>query len=276
MTRPAGSGTPLSSEVAEHLPFLRRYARALTGSQSSGDAYVAAVLEALIADMSLVEGASDARVGLYRAFQRMWESAAPEAAAPVEAEAGAGEAGREAVVHERLSRLAGPSRQALLLCEVEGFAPEQTAEILRCTTEEVRDLLARALDDLSSQTRARALIIEDEPIIAMDVENILTGLGHEVVDTAATRDEAVEIAQRERPDLILADIRLADGSSGIDAVRDILSEMTAPVIFVTAYPERLLTGERPEPTYLITKPFETATLRAAVSQALFFANERTA
>jgi len=74
----------------------------------------------------------------------------------------------------------------------------------------------------------------------------------------------------ERPDLVLADIQLADGSSGIDAVRDILAAYTAPVIFITAYPDRLLTGARPEPTFLISKPFQTETVQAAVSQALFF------
>ncbi|MGM0584921.1 MAG: response regulator [Pseudomonadota bacterium] len=260
----------LSSEVAEHLPYLRRYARALTGSQESGDAHVAALLEALIAEPGLAEGASEPKAGLYRAFHRLWESTGP-AADGEEAGADAGGGGPEAVVQGRLSKLAGPARQALLLSEVEGFAPGQVAEILGVTQAEAGRLLADAVAELDRQTRSRALIIEDEPVIAMDVEAILDGMGHQVIDVAATREEAVAIARRERPDLILADIRLADGSSGIDAVQDILGFADAPVIFVTAYPERLLTGARPEPTYLITKPFETASLRAAVSQALFFA-----
>ena len=58
--------------------------------------------------------------------------------------------------------------------------------------------------------------------------------------------------------------------SGIDAVKDILSEFSVPVIFITAFPERLLTGERPEPTFLITKPFQRSTVKAAIAQALFF------
>ena len=57
---------------------------------------------------------------------------------------------------------------------------------------------------------------------------------------------------------------------GIDAVKDILAEFSVPVIFITAFPERLLTGTRPEPTFLITKPFQRATVKAAISQALFF------
>ena len=87
---------------------------------------------------------------------------------------------------------------------------------------------------------------------------------------AVTRDEAVKMVGEERPGLVLADIQLADDSSGIDAVKDILAQFSVPVIFITAFPERLLTGERPEPTFLITKPFERSTVKAAISQALFF------
>jgi CheY-like chemotaxis protein len=85
-----------------------------------------------------------------------------------------------------------------------------------------------------------------------------------------TRDEAVAQALARRPGLVLADIQLADDSSGIDAVKDILHEFSVPVIFITAFPERLLTGERPEPTFLITKPFQRSTVKAAIAQALFF------
>jgi len=114
------------------------------------------------------------------------------------------------------------------------------------------------------------LIIEDEPVIAADIEALVRELGHKVVDIAATRTEAVEAAARHRPGLVLADIQLADGSSGIDAVKDILGKFDVPVIFITAFPERLLTGERPEPTFLITKPFQPETVKAAIGQALFF------
>ena len=87
---------------------------------------------------------------------------------------------------------------------------------------------------------------------------------------ARTHSEAVELYHRTSPRMVLADIQLADGSSGIDAVNDILMNHAVPVIFITAFPERLLTGERPEPTFLITKPFQPETVKAAISQALFF------
>jgi CheY-like chemotaxis protein len=102
------------------------------------------------------------------------------------------------------------------------------------------------------------------------LSDLVTGAGHDVCAVEATASSAVAAAKRERPDLVLADIQLADGSSGIDAVKEILASFEVPVIFITAFPDRLLTGERPEPTFLITKPYSPDMVRAAVSQALFF------
>jgi CheY-like chemotaxis protein len=76
--------------------------------------------------------------------------------------------------------------------------------------------------------------------------------------------------EKKKPGLVLADIQLADGSSGLDAVNEMLKSFSVPVVFITAYPERLLTGERPEPAFLITKPFQPETVKAVISQALFF------
>jgi CheY-like chemotaxis protein len=131
-----------------------------------------------------------------------------------------------------------------------------------------------AIEEIDRESSTSVLIIEDEPLISMQLEDLVRSLGHDVCGMAATRTQAREIAQRETPGLVLADIQLADGSSGLDAVDDILKLVDVPVIFITAYPERLLTGDRPEPTYLITKPFQEATVRAAISQALFFGSSR--
>ncbi len=95
-------------------------------------------------------------------------------------------------------------------------------------------------------------------------------MGNHVVGIATTHEEAVTLFNERQPSIVLADIQLADGSSGIDAVNEILAGSDVPVIFITAFPERLLTGERPEPTFLITKPFQRATVKAAIAQALFF------
>jgi CheY-like chemotaxis protein len=142
------------------------------------------------------------------------------------------------------------------------------------TVAEVEALVAAAVTDIEREQTTSVLIIEDEPLIAMQLEDLVTRLGHTVSGTAATRTQARAAVAEAMPGLVLADIQLADGSSGLDAVDDILSVGTMPVIFITAYPERLLTGDRPEPTYLVTKPFQEATVRAAISQALFFGSTR--
>ncbi|ARS27432.1 response regulator [Sphingomonas sp. KC8] len=255
----------LGQELAPHLPFLRRYARALTGSQAHGDAYVRAALEAIVAAPGDFPRDVDARLGLYRTFQRIWASA------NADGDAGAAAGGdRELIAQARLAQVTPLSRQALLLTAMEGFTSEDAAYLIDVSPAEVDELVAGALAEIERQTRAEVLIIEDEPIIAMDLETIVRDLGHGVTGVAVTRDEAVAQALAQRPGLVLADIQLADDSSGIDAVKDILAEFPVPVIFITAFPERLLTGERPEPTFLITKPFQRSTVKAAIAQALFF------
>ena len=255
----------LGQQLAPHLPFVRRYARALTGSQTHGDSYVRTTLEAIVAAPDEFPTDVDARLGLYRFFQAIWDTAAVE----IHDDDGS-ENERSALAKARLSRMTPRSRQALLLTAMEGFTAEDAGYLIGCDREEVDRLVAEALADIESQTRATVLIIEDEPMIAMDLESIVRDLGHEVAGVAVTADEAVALAKSTRPGLVLADIQLADNSSGIDAVRDILGEFQVPVIFITAFPERLLTGERPEPTFLITKPFQRPTVKAAIAQALFF------
>ena len=258
----------LGQQLAPHLPVLRRYGRALTGSQSHGDRYVRATLEAIVAAPAEFPRDVDPRLGLYRMFQAIWASTNYDET-PENAGADAG-SDQEAIARARLARMTPLSRQALLLTAMEGFTPEDTAYLIEVEPSEVEALVNEALAEIEKQTRARVLIIEDEPIIAMDIETIVRDLGHEVTGVAVTRDEAVALAMEDRPGLVLADIQLADDSSGIDAVKDILAEFQVPVIFITAFPERLLTGERPEPTFLITKPFQRSTVKAAISQALFF------
>ena len=258
-----GSYMSLAREIAPHLPLLRRYARALTGAQDSGDAFVAAALEAIVASPEEFPRHLDPRTGLYLTFHRIWSSGNVE----VDAE----EPARGArMAQERLRALSPLTRQALLLTTLENFTVQETGEILGRSSEEVSALIDEALEELDAQTKARILIIEDEAVIAMDLSDLVTGAGHSVCAVEDTASKAVAAAKRERPDLVLADIQLADGSSGIDAVKEILASFDVPVIFITAFPDRLLTGERPEPTFLITKPYSPDMVRAAVSQALFF------
>jgi DNA-binding LytR/AlgR family response regulator len=153
---------------------------------------------------------------------------------------------------------------------MENFTPEEAAAVLEVSDTELNQLVHQAGREMAEQTATDVLIIEDEPLIAIDLETIMTSLGHKVVSTARTHGEALAAVQNGRPGLVLADINLADGSSGLDAVNDLLKVFQAPVIFITAYPELLLTGERPEPAFLITKPFQHEMVKAIASQALFF------
>ncbi|WP_346898765.1 response regulator [uncultured Roseibium sp.] len=254
----------LSTRVAPHLPFLRRYARAVTGTQKSGDAYVAAALETLIADVGSFPETSSDRVSVYKLFASLYGSTqidVPESESPYAWEKRAS---------TNLAMLPSPARQAFLLTSVEGFSHAETGEILSVSTDRIDELLTEAAEGISRQIATEIMIIEDEPLIAMDIEHIVQELGHQVTGIARTHKEAVELFNRTQPKMVLADIQLADGSSGIDAVRDILQANDIPVIFITAFPERLLTGERPEPTFLITKPFNPEMVKALISQALFF------
>ena len=262
----------LGQQVAVNLPFLRRYARALSGSQATGDAFVRATLEAALADDELKRSLEHGRVPLYRAFHKVWASAYLDAAPRGSGAVPSGD--HEAGAQASLGTVTPLNRQALLLTTLEDFSPAQAGQIMDLATEEVEALVAEAVSEIDREQATSVLIIEDEPLISMQLEDLVTGLGHKVCGTAATRTQAVESVEKTRPGLVLADIQLADGSSGLDAVDDILAIETVPVIFITAYPERLLTGDRPEPTYLVTKPFQEKTVRAAISQALFFGSSR--
>jgi CheY-like chemotaxis protein/DNA-directed RNA polymerase specialized sigma24 family protein len=260
---------PIGDQITTNLPYLRRYARALTGTQASGDAFVRATLEAALADDDLRAALADGRVPLYRAFTKLWTSASLEVVG-----AGAAEGVHEAAAQERLAHVTPPNRQALLLTTIEEFSIEEAAEIMDISPDEVAELASEAIREIERDSVTGVLIIEDEPLISMQLEDIVRSLGHDVVGTAATRTQAQQVIAEQRPGLVLADIQLADGSSGLDAVDDILAVGDLPVIFITAFPERLLTGDRPEPTYLVTKPFQEASVRAAISQALFFGSSR--
>jgi CheY-like chemotaxis protein len=254
----------MSSRIAPHIPYLRRYARALSGSQASGDAYVAAVLEALIAEPSLFNTDEPPRISLYKLFSSLWQSV------DVNIHEDAPASAWEERATKNLRAISPLPRQAFLLVAVEGFTTEEAASILRVGEREFSELIDQASSDIGRQVSTNIMIIEDEPLIAMDIEQMVETLGHSVTGIARTHKEAIALFEKQRPGMVLADIQLADGSSGIDAVNDILQKVAVPVIFITAFPERLLTGERPEPTFLVTKPFNPDMVKALISQALFF------
>ncbi len=257
----------LASAIGTELPFLRRYARALTGDQESGDKYAAATLEAILEDQSWIDPNKPMKLSLFKAFSSIWKSSG----STIAAEDTLSE--REARAQKHLSELTQNTREALLLRSIERFSTSEIAEIVEVDEAEVSELLEIARHEMQQSIQGRVMVIEDEAIIAMDISGIVELMGHEVTGVARTRDGAVKLANQQPPDLILADIQLADKSSGIDAVNDIFAQMgERPVVFITAFPERLLTGERPEPAFLITKPYTEDQVQSAVSQAMFFAS----
>ncbi|HEX4712282.1 response regulator, partial [Phenylobacterium sp.] len=224
--------------------------------------YVRVALEAMTSGDRAPDPAMSAKVALYHALHAVLQRATgrPRRSKP----------GSAMTPDQRLALISPAARQAFLLTALEGFTPSETAQILGVDFGEIGALIAAAQAEIDAELATDVLIIEDEPVIAADIEALVSELGHRVLDIATTRSEALEAVARARPGLVLADIQLADGSSGIDAVKDILARFDVPVIFITAFPERLLTGERPEPTFLITKPFQPETVKAAIGQALFF------
>jgi CheY-like chemotaxis protein len=253
----------IAKEIAPHLPYLRRFARALSGTQASGDAYVVAMLEALVLDPASFPRDIDPRLGLYRTFLKLWSSVSLNTTGPIP------EFDRSSA-ERNLEALTPRPRQAFLLRTVEGFSIDEVAAIMGVGAAQASALVQAAGQEIAEQVATDVLIIEDEPIIALDIETMVEELGHTVTGVARTHREAIALVGKKRPGLVLADIQLADGSSGLDAVNEILSSIDVPVIFITAYPERLLTGDRPEPAFLITKPFQPEAVKAAISQALFF------
>ncbi|MCA8900646.1 MAG: response regulator [Hyphomonas sp.] len=247
----------LADLISGDLPYLRRYARALLGTRAAGDDAVEAMLETKILFL-IEEGRSPtSRTALFRALDETIMEELTE-----------GRLNQE--MSKILKVMTADEHRALLLTAVEGFSVHETAEILGSTTEFVEVTLKQAEGSLKSALATSVLIIEDEALIATMLSRLVREAGHTVVGVATTREDAVRLARGREFGLILSDEVLADGSSGSAAVTDILSETQAdvPVVFITAFPKRLLQGLADEPAYLISKPFQPQQVRAVAEQAV--------
>lgn len=265
-----------STEIVKHLPYLRRYARALLGAQDRGDEYVRVALETYLAEPSRFSGTADIRLQLFSLFHDVWTVIAPEAGTDESLEWAGEWAGGTAGDKppgdgppvRGVGMLPPRQRQVLLLISLEGFSFDEVAHIVKIDHDEIRRDLDLSRAEMARITKVRVLIIEDEPLIAEDIAGLVGDMGHQVVGSAAREQEALALAEERRPELILADIQLKGGDSGIRAVQSILRSANVPVIFITGFPERLLTGEQLEPAFLVSKPFEPEVLKAAIGQAL--------
>lgn len=258
----------LADNIGAALPYLRRYARALTGSRETGDYYAAATLEAILDDTSTFDPALDPKVALFKTFHLIWTSTG----APVDMAAQSDATGLAAKAHAHLSRLTTNTREALLLHTIEEFPYDAIAQIMEIDRDEAGDLVSIAYSEMAQASTGKVMIVEDEAIIALDLETIVAQMGHRVTGVARTESEALALAEAEPFDLLISDIHLADGTSGIHAALRITeTQGPHPTIFVTAFPERLLTGEGLEPAFVISKPYTDNQIRSAISQAMFFA-----
>jgi CheY-like chemotaxis protein/DNA-directed RNA polymerase specialized sigma24 family protein len=252
----------VSEAITRTLPFLRRYARAVTGSQQQGDEWVRLCAEVAVQQPDLIAEAEDTKLGVFALFHRLRQPFGD-----MEDAASGGESVRGRL-KESLTEMAPMQRQVLLLTVLEGFTVSDAAHILGVSTDAAERSLEEARRELQRVASVRILVIEDEAVIALDVADIVRNAGHEVVGIAATEKAAIELAKKHSPHLVLADIQLRGSDSGISAVNQIMKSMSVPVIFVTGFPERLLTGKQIEPAFVISKPFDPDLLRAAIAQAL--------
>jgi DNA-directed RNA polymerase specialized sigma24 family protein/CheY-like chemotaxis protein len=249
--------------IIQYIPYLRRHARLLTGSQVIGDEFVRLCLELVVAEPEWLAG-ENLRVQLFRAFHAAWTKVQ---------ETIAGSSTLAAVelterVRQGLATLPGTERRTIALVVVEEFTYEETAYILGMTVDQVRDSVSKARSELMSRVSIPVLIIEDEQIVASDIARIVEDMGHRIAGMAGSQSQAVALAERLKPGLVLADIRLEDGGDGIAAAQTILETYSVPIVFVTGYPERLLTGSGLEPAFVVAKPFDAEALKVTIAHAL--------
>ena len=252
------------NEIEALLPLVRRFARAVTGDRLAGDQLAERALRTLLESNISAKGRFNTKLALFQILvdQRDTDNSQyPGKLSPAEKRA-----------FRLLARLTPGSREALLLRAFGGFTDDEIAIVLRMDTSNVSGLIQTARQEIALALTGRVLIIEDELSVADDIEQIVSRMGHSVIGAAPTRSSALRMIQNDPPDLILSDIQLADGGDGIETVSEIqTTHQKVPAIFITGFPERLLTGKDREPAFLITKPYSEEQVRSAVSQAMFFA-----
>ena len=248
----------IEQAVYKYLPILRLFGRSISGNQRIGDKFVAATVKYL-ADHIVMPDNLSVKTYAFRVLVRHWNDMADIVLT-----------GDDAGI-KKFSNLTPVHRQAYIMHVICGLEVFEVAEALSVTVSEVRSIFVRAGREITEQKKlmARILIVEDERLIQLEFATIITQLGHTVVGVAENRSEAIEIINDQDVDLILCDIQLKGGDSGLDLMTEILATKTIPFIVATAFPERFLTGSGPEPAFLVAKPFSSEQIALAITQALF-------
>ncbi|WP_448204239.1 response regulator [Azospirillum sp. sgz302134] len=244
--------------LMEHLPYLRRYARALTGTSVQGDALVTRTLEWYLDGPGASGGADLSRGSLYRHLNQLQDGGVPRngmaTVHPVEA---------------ALHSLDETDRRLYLLVNLEDLPVADAAAVLQIPPEEAVERLNHARERVREKLAAVILIVEDDAIIAFDLAETVRGMGHTVCGNAATMDEALALAARHAPTLALMDIRLAEGDNGIEVARELRRQRFLPVIFVTAFPSELSKRGLEHLGPVIPKPFTREQIEQAITRAVF-------
>jgi len=244
--------------LMEHLPYLRRYARALTGSPARGDALVTRALEWYLESDDAGTEAEPLRHALYRRLNALQDEAGAASASPV-----------SHPVEAALATLEEADRRVYLLVNLEDVSVADAAALLDIPAEEAAERLSRARETVRAHLQAVILVVEDDAIIAADLSETVRGMGHLVCGNATTMDEALMLAAEHTPTLALMDIRLAEGDNGVEVARELRRQRFLPVIFVTAFPDELAKRGLEYLGPVIPKPFTRDQIEQAITRAVF-------
>lgn len=245
-------------QLNEHLPYLRRYARALTGSIHDGDDLVMRCVEAAMLAPTRFGVPDRSRAALYALLHLLFDTN------------GEGRPSSSPHPIERaLATLPEPERRLYLLTTLERLTMAEAARVMVMPPEKAIEAVRRARDALRERMTARVLVVEDNPVIALDLQTVVADMGHEVCGTAAGEKQALALAEETKPTLALMDIRLAAGDDGIAVARQMRERLGLKVIFVTAFASELERQRLEHLGTVVQKPFSAQDIRDAISRMVF-------
>lgn len=261
-------------ELYDHLPFLRRYARALTGSTERGDDLVTRGVEVAVMAPSRfgLDKGEGARLSLYALLHLLFDEdrvTAGQSDGPHEGQREGRPVASPHPIERALATLPEPLRRLYLLITLEELSLTEAAQVLHLTAAEAAASLKEARERVRTALTQRVLVVEDNPILAMEIGELVADMGHVVCGTAGNEQEALELLEAENPTLALLDVRLADGGSGVEIARQLRRKRSLRTIFVTAFDGDLEELGARHLGQIVRKPFTNEAIRAAISRAVF-------
>lgn len=239
------------------LGVVRQFSRAVFADRLIGDELMRMTMARVSIDPA---SSSNSVVDVMSAFLHSWRLALKERPAePV--------LFSDAALIDALPEPPDDARLLILMVDVMGLTAAQAGRVLGLS-DDPGPLLRLGRQALRLERKARAIVVEDEPLIAADIRGILERLGVEVTGEASSAEDAVRVADQGEPDIILADYNLDGRDTGIDAVLRINENHDCPVVFITGFPDRVLQGDEIEPDFVIAKPYTPENVRAAVVHCL--------